>query len=73
MNNEEVVLGRAPQGNITHRQPIYRLGNGKFWNLGDAEDMPADSFEGRFAGLFHPSLPTITFVRRGRCCLMRWV
>lgn len=35
-----------------HRYMRHRLGNGKFWNLGDAEDMPADSFEGRFAGLF---------------------
>lgn len=46
-----VLIGQAPQGNIN------RLGNGKFWNLGDAEDMPADSFEGRFAGLF-PSNPS---------------
>ena len=53
-DREEVVvlIGQAPQGNITHLLPIHRLGNGKFWNLGDAEDMPADSFEGRFAGLF---------------------
>lgn len=33
---------------------IHRLGNGKFWNLGDFEHMPADSFEGRFAGLLPP-------------------
>lgn len=41
-DREEVVvlIGEAPQGNIN------RLGNGKFWNLGDAEDMPADSFVG---------------------------
>lgn len=47
---EEVVvlIGQAPQGNT------HRLGNGKFWNLGDAEDMPADSFEGRFAGMLPP-------------------
>jgi hypothetical protein len=53
---EEVVvlIGQSPQGNITHLLPIHRLGNGKFWNLGDAEDMPADSFEGRFAGLLPP-------------------
>ncbi len=53
-DREEVVvlIGPAPQGNITHLLPIHRLGNGKFWNLGDAEDMPADSFEGRFAGRF---------------------
>jgi hypothetical protein len=52
-DREEVVvlIGQAAQGNITHLLPIHRLGNGKFWNLGDAEDMPADSFEGRFAGL----------------------
>lgn len=49
-----VLIGQAPQGNITHLLPIHRLGNGKFWNLGDAEDMPADSFEGRFAGLLPP-------------------
>ena len=47
-----VLIGQAPHGNITHLLPIFRLGNGKFWNLGDAEDMPADSFEGRIAGLF---------------------
>lgn len=35
-------------------EPIHRLGHGKFWNLGDAEDMPDDSFEGRFAGLLPP-------------------
>jgi hypothetical protein len=53
---EEVVvlIGQSPQGNITHLLPIHRLGNGKFWNLGDAEEMPADSFEGRFAGLLPP-------------------
>jgi len=55
-DREEVVvlIGQSPQGNITHLLPIHRLGNGKFWNLGDAEDMPADSFEGRFAGLLPP-------------------
>lgn len=53
---EEVVvlIGQSPQGNITHLLPIHRLGNGKFWNLGDAEEMPADSFEGRFAKLLPP-------------------
>jgi hypothetical protein len=30
------------------------MGNGKFWNLGDAEEMTADSFQGRFAGLLPP-------------------
>ncbi len=55
-DGEEVVvlIGQSPQGNITHLLPVHRLGNGKFWNLGDAEDMPADSFEGRFAGLLPP-------------------
>ena len=55
-DREEVVvlIGQSPQGNITHLLPIHRLGNGKFWNLGDAEDMPADSFQGRFAGLLPP-------------------
>ena len=57
-DREEVVvlIGQSPQGNITHLLPIHRLGNGKFWNLGDAEDMPADSFSGRFANLL-PSKP----------------
>jgi hypothetical protein len=52
-DREEVVvlIGQAPLGNITHLLPIHRLGNGKFWNLGDAEEMPADTFEGRFASL----------------------
>ena len=49
-----LARGKSPQGNITHLLPIHRLGNGKFWNLGDAEDMPADSFSGRFAGLLPP-------------------
>ena len=53
---EEVVvlIGQSPQGNITHLLPIHRLGNGKFWNLGDAEEIPADSFEGRFTKLLPP-------------------
>ncbi|WP_395733392.1 hypothetical protein [Prosthecobacter sp.] len=49
-----VLIGQAPQEKITHFLPIHRLGNGKFWNLSDAEDMPADSFEGRFAGMLPP-------------------
>lgn len=55
-DREEVVvlIGQAPQGNITHLLPIHRLGNGKFWNLGDAQEMAADSFEGRFAGMLPP-------------------
>lgn len=55
-DREEVVvlIGQAPQGNMTHLLPIHRLDNGKFWNLGDAEDMPADSFQGRFTGLLPP-------------------
>jgi hypothetical protein len=55
-DREEVVvlIGQAPQGNITHFLPIHRLGNGKFWNLGDAEEMAADTFEGRFAGSLPP-------------------
>ena len=55
-DREEVVvlIGQALQGSITHFLPIHRLGNGKFWNLGDAEDMAADSFQGRFAGLLPP-------------------
>lgn len=55
-DREEVVvlIGQSPEGNITNLLPIHRLGNGKFWNLGDAEDMPADSFEGRFTGLLPP-------------------
>ena len=55
-DREEIVvlIGQAPQGNITHLLPIHRLGNGKFWNLGDVQVMAADSFEGRFAGLLPP-------------------
>jgi len=55
-DREEVVvlIGQAPQGNITHLLPIHRLGNGKFWNLGDAQEMAADSLEGRFAGMLPP-------------------
>jgi hypothetical protein len=55
-DREEVVvlIGQSPQGNITHLLPIHRLDNGKFWNLGDAEEMPADSFSGRFSNLLPP-------------------
>ena len=55
-DREEVVvlIGQSPQGNITRLLPIHRLGNGKFWNLGDAEEMVADSFSGRFAELLPP-------------------
>jgi len=55
-DREEVVvlIGRAPECNITHFLPTHRLGNGKFWNLGDADEMPADTFEGRFARLLPP-------------------
>jgi hypothetical protein len=55
-DREEVVvlIGQSPQGNITRLLPIHRLGNGKFWNLGDAEEMAADSFSGRFAELLPP-------------------
>lgn len=50
-------IGQAPQSNVTFLLPIHCLGNGRFWNLGDAEDMPVDSFEGRFAGLL-PTKPS---------------
>lgn len=55
-DREEVVvlIGQAPENNITHLLPIHRLGNGKFWNLGDAQEMAADSFEGRLAGMLPP-------------------
>lgn len=49
-----VLIGQALEGNITYLLPIHRLDDGKFWNLGYAEDMPADSFEGWFAGLLAP-------------------
>lgn len=70
-DREEVVvlIGQAPQGNITHLLPIHRLDNGKFWNLGDADDMPADSFEGRFAGLLTPKLADGKMKRMGRALL----
>ena len=57
LDREEMVvlIGQAQGGeHRTHFLPIHRLGNGKFWNLGDAEEMPADSFQGRFAGLLPP-------------------
>ncbi len=55
-DREEVVvlIGQAPEGTITQLVPIHRLGDGKFWNLGDADEMPADTFEGRFASLLPP-------------------
>jgi hypothetical protein len=49
-----VLIGQASEGTITHLLLIHRLGNGKFWNLGDADEMPADTFEGRFAGMLPP-------------------
>ena len=54
--NAGVLIGQAKGGeHCTHFLPIHRLGNGKFWNLGDAEDMPPpDSFSGRFADLLPP-------------------
>lgn len=67
-DREEVVvlIGQAPQGNIN------RLGNGKFWNLGDPEDMLADSFEGRFAGMLPPKPADEKTRQMGKSCLMRW-
>jgi len=56
-DREEVVvlIGQAQSGeHRTHFLPIHRLGNGKFWNLGDAEEMAAESFQRRFAGLLPP-------------------
>ena len=54
--NAGVLSGQAQGGeHRAHFLPIHRLGNGKFWNLGDAEDMPPDSFSGRFAGLLPPT------------------
>ena len=57
LDREEMVvlIGQAQGGE--HRRyflPIHHLDNGKFWNLGDADDMPADSFSGRFTGLLPP-------------------
>lgn len=49
-----MLIGQSPQGNTTRLLPIHRLGNRKFWNLGDAEGMPTNSFEGRFAGILPP-------------------
>jgi hypothetical protein len=55
-DREEVVvlIGQSLEGNVTHLLPIHRLGNGKFWNLGDAQEMAADTFEGRFSQLLPP-------------------
>jgi hypothetical protein len=53
--NVGVLIGQAQHGeHRAHFLPIHRLGNGKFWNLGDAEEMAADFFQGRFAGLLPP-------------------
>ena len=70
-DREEVVvlIGQSPQGNITHLLPSHRLDNGKVWNLGDAEDMPADSFEGRFAGLLPPKPADEKTRQRGKVLL----
>lgn len=68
---EEVVvlIGQSRHGNITQLLPIHRLGNGKFWNLGDAEDMPADSFEGRFSKLLPASFVDENTRQMGRMLL----
>ena len=49
-----VLIDQSPQGNITQLLPIHRLDIGRFWSLGDAEDVPTDSFEGRSAELRCP-------------------
>jgi hypothetical protein len=64
-----VLIGQSAQGSITHLLPIHRLGNGKFWNLGDAEEMPADTFEGRFARLLPPKPVDEKTRQRGRVLL----
>jgi len=65
-----VLIGQTIGGeHITRLQPIHRLGNGKFWNLGDAEDMPADSFVGRFAKLLPSKLSDERTRRMGKMLL----
>ena len=73
-DREEVVvlIGQAPQGNITHLLPIHHLDNGKFWNLGDADDMPADSFSSRFTGPLPPKPVDEKARQMGSCCLRPW-
>ncbi|MFN0079135.1 MAG: hypothetical protein ACKVY0_21950 [Prosthecobacter sp.] len=55
-DREEVVvlIGQGLAGNVTRMLPIVRSDNGRFWNLGDPQDMPATTLEGRFAGLLPP-------------------
>jgi hypothetical protein len=74
-DREEVVvlIGQAPQETITHLLPIHRLGNGKFWNLGDAEDMPADSaLKGDLPDCYRPNPSMRKPDRWARGCLRRW-
>lgn len=49
-----VLIGQGPEGNVTRMLPIVRSDNGRFWNLGDPQEMAAETFEGRFAGLLPP-------------------
>lgn len=55
-DREEVVvlIGQGLAGNCTRLLPIVRSDNGRFWNLGDAQEMPSTTLEGRFAGLLPP-------------------
>jgi hypothetical protein len=52
-DREEVItlIGQSTEDHSTRMFPIVRLGNGRFWNLGDPFDLGADSFSGRFAEL----------------------
>lgn len=68
---EMVVLIGQGQGGA-HRTlmlPIVRLDNGKFWNLGDAQEVGADGFQGRFAGLLPPK-PVDEKTRAMGCVLL---
>ncbi len=52
-----VLIGQITDGeHMTRMLPIRRLGNGRFWNLDDPQELHADTFEGRFAKML-PSKP----------------
>ena len=67
---EMVVL--IGEGGGEHRPrflPIVRLDNGKFWNLGEPQEMQADSFKGRFTELLPPKLPDPSIRETGKALL----
>lgn len=52
-----VCIGEASDEHCTRMLPIVRSDSGKFWNLGDSQEIAADGFKGRFQQLLPPKPP----------------